>query len=66
MALSKVIEENKTLRWLWLHRDDSLGEGVDSLLASLQNNTTLQSLALPRQYQCPADPRVDWVKVGAM
>ena len=30
-ALSKVIEENKTLL---LHRDDSLGEGVDTLLAN--------------------------------
>ena len=59
-ALSKVIEENKTLRKLWLHRDDSLGEGVDSLLASLQNNTTLHELHLPWQYQCPADPRVEW------
>ena len=49
-ALSKVIEENKTLRELRLYGDHSLGEGADSLLASLQNNTTLQRLVLPLQY----------------
>ena len=59
-ALSKVIEENKTLRRLWLYCDDSLGEGVDSLLASLQNNITLQGLVLPQQYKRPADSRVVW------
>ena len=61
-ALTKVIEANKTLRSLWLlHRDESLGEGaVDSLLASLQNNTTLQWLCLPQQNMRPADPRVTW------
>ena len=57
-ALSKVIEENKTLRKLYLWYDDSLGEGVDSLLASLQNNTTLQELSLPQPYQRPADSRM--------
>ena len=59
-ALSKVIEKNKTLRWLSLWDDDSLGEGVDSLLGSVLNNTTLQELYLPKQYQHPADPRVHW------
>ena len=60
-ALSKAIEENKTLRWLRLDDDDSLGEGVDSLLASLPNNTTLQCFSLPQPYKRPADPRVVWI-----
>ena len=60
-ALSKVIEENKTLRWLRLWGDDSLGEGVDLLLASLQKNSTLQWLYLPKQNERPADPRVVWL-----
>ena len=60
-ALSKAIEENKTLSWLRLDDDDSLGEGVDSLLATLSNNTTLQRFYLPQPYQRPADPRVVWI-----
>jgi Ran GTPase-activating protein (RanGAP) involved in mRNA processing and transport len=59
-ALSVMIAVNKTLRELYLNDDPSLGEGVDSLLASVQNSTTLQKLTLSEQYQRPADPRVLW------
>ena len=60
MAISNMLEENKTLQELDLHNDDSLEEGVAMIMAGLQQNTTLSELWLPKQYQCPADPRVDW------
>ena len=59
-AISNMLEENKTLRELWLDDDDSLEEGVAVIMAGLQHNTTLSELRLPKQYQCPADPRVKW------
>jgi hypothetical protein len=60
-ALGVMIAVNKTLRELDLNGDPSLGEGVDSLLASVQNSTTLQELTLSGLYQRPADPRVEWL-----
>ena len=42
-ALSKVIEENKTLRQLYLWADDSLGEGLDPLLAIVCSKILLYS-----------------------
>ena len=59
-AISNMLEENKTLQRLDLYRDDSLEEGVSVIMAGLQHNTTLSELRLPKQYQCPADPRVEW------
>ena len=59
-AISIMLEENKTLQVLWLYNDDSLEEGVAVIMAGLQQNTTLSRLILPKQYQCPADPRVKW------
>ena len=60
-AISNMLEENKTLQELDLDRDDSLEEGVAVIMAGLQQNTTLSKLWLPKQYQCPADPRVVWI-----
>ena len=48
-AISEVIEKNKTLRGLWL-TDKSLEEGVDSIIHSLQKNTTLTCVALSSKY----------------
>ena len=59
-AIGNMLEENKTLQRLDLDRDDSLEEGVAMIMAGLQQNTTLSVLRLPKQYQCPADPRVKW------
>ena len=59
-AIGNMLEENKTLQVLDLDRDDSLEEGVAMIMAGLQQNTTLSVLRLPKQYQCPADPRVKW------
>ena len=60
-AISNMLEENKTLQVLWLFGEDSLEEGVAVIMAGLQHNTTLSQLKLPKQYQCPADPRVEWL-----
>ena len=60
MAISNMLEENKTLQELRLDDDDSLEEGVAVIMAGLQHNTTLSEIILPKQYQCPADPRVKW------
>ena len=59
-AIGNMLEENKTLQELRLYGDDSLEEGVAVIMAGLQHNTTLSDLMLPKQYQCPADPRVRW------
>ena len=59
-AIGNMLEENKTLQRLDLYDDDSLGEGVPVIMDSLQRNTTLSELCLPKQYQCPTDPRVVW------
>ena len=59
-AIGNMLEENKRLQFLSLDRDDSLEEGVSVIMAGLQQNTTLSKLWLPKQYQCPADPRVVW------
>ena len=59
-AIGNMLEENKTLQKLWLCDDDSLEEGVAVIMAGLQHNTTLSELRLPKQYRCPADPRVVW------
>ena len=59
-AICNMLEENKTLQRLDLDGDDSLEEGVTVIMAGLQHNTTLSQLMLPKQYQCPADPRVKW------
>ena len=59
-AIGNMLEENKTLQRLYLNIDDSLEEGVAVIMAGLQHNTTLSQLVLPRQYQCPAYPRVEW------
>ena len=59
-AIGNMLEENKTLQVLYLNRDDSLEEGVAVIMAGLQHNITLSELVLPEQYQCPADPRVEW------
>ena len=59
-AIGNMLQENKTLQELWLDDDDSLEEGVAVIMAGLQHNTTLSILVLPKQYQCPADPRVKW------
>ena len=59
-AIGNMLEENKTLQRLELDDDDLLEEGVDVIMAGLQHNTTLSELWLPRKYQCPADPRVEW------
>ena len=59
-AIGNMLEENKTLQELWLYDDESLDEGIAVIMAGLQHNTTLSELRLPRQYQCPADPRVVW------
>ena len=53
-AISKVIEKNKTLQWLLLHGDESLEEGVDSIIHSLKN-TTLQRVYLSSKYKCHTD-----------
>ena len=60
-AISNMLEENKTLQRLDLDVDDSLEEGVAVIMAGLQHNTTLSVLRLPKQYRCPADPRVKWI-----
>ena len=60
-GISNMLEENKTLHELELFGDDSLEEGVAVIMTGLQQNTTLSQLRLPRQYQCPADPRVEWL-----
>ena len=59
-AISNMLKENKTLQRLDLDRDDSLKEGVSVIMVGLQHSTTLIVLRLPKQYQCPADPRVVW------
>jgi Ran GTPase-activating protein (RanGAP) involved in mRNA processing and transport len=61
-ALGQTISKNKSLKKIWLSddTDNSLGEGVDSLLAGLQSNTTLENLYLPKQYERSADSRVIW------
>ena len=59
-ALANMLKENRTLKKLNLRGDKTLGEGVDVLISSLQENKTLQRLVLPRQYQRPSDPRVEW------
>ena len=59
-AIGNMLEENKTLQELGLYDDDSLEEGVAVIMAGLQHNTTLSELWLPKQYQCPADHRVEW------
>ena len=59
-ALANMLKENRTLKKLNLRGDETLGEGVDLLISSLQENKTLQRLWLPRQYQRPSDPRVEW------
>ena len=57
-AISNMLEENKTLLWLDLYDNDSLEGGVAVIMDGLQHNTTLSVLCLPKQYQCPADPKV--------
>ena len=59
-AIGNMLQENKTLQELCLNDDDSLEEGVAVIMAGLQHNKTLSELVLPEQYQCPADPRVEW------
>ena len=59
-ALANMLKENRTLKKLDLRGDKTLGEGVDVLISSLQESKTLQRLWLPRQYQRPSDPRVEW------
>ena len=59
-ATAKMLQLNKTLKRLDLDGDESLEEeGVEVLITSLQENTTLNSY-LPRKYQRPSDPRVKW------
>ena len=59
-AVANMLKENRTLKELDLSGDKTLGEGVDVLISSLQESKTLQRLWLPRQYQRPSDPRVEW------
>ena len=60
-AISNMLGKNKKLQELDLHGNDSLEEGVSVIMAVLQHNTTLSNLWLPKQYKCPADPRVVWL-----
>ena len=60
MAVANMLKENRTLKKLDLRGDQTLGEGVDVLISSLQENKTLQRLRLSCRYQRPSDPRVEW------
>ena len=59
-AVSKMITDNNTLKLLDLSVDDSLEEGVDIIISSLQSNNSLERLFLPSKFKRPADPRVEW------
>ena len=61
-AISDMLKKNKTLQELYLNDDYLVDEGVTVIIAGLQQNTTLSQLLLPKQYQCPADTRVEWIK----
>ena len=60
-AVSKMITDNNTLKFLDLRDDDSLEEGVDIIISSLQSNNSLEDLLLPSKFERPADPRVGWL-----
>lgn len=61
-ALGEMIAVNNKVENLNLANDDSLGEGVESLLASLGSNITLVKLFLSEMYHKQADSRVLWKK----
>ena len=61
-AVSKMIIKCKILREVDLNFDDSLEDGVDTIISSLQSNTSLEKLNLPSKFARPAaDPRVQWL-----
>lgn len=59
-AMSTMIENNTSLQELHLDGDDSLEEGIDVILLSLERNRSLKLLILPSIYERSADPRVKW------
>ena len=59
-AVSKMITDNNMLKWLHLSDSDSLEEGVDIIISSLQSNNSLEGLFLPIKFKRSSDPRVEW------
>ena len=60
-AVGKMITDNKTLEELSIGSDDSLEKGVDIMISSLQSNTCLKQLCLPKKFKRPTLPRVRWL-----
>ena len=52
ISVAEMLERNKTLEQLWLYGCTLLGvSGVTRLIESLQHNTKLRELYLPRKYE---------------
>ena len=60
-SIAQALEDNKTLKRLYMNYDDSLSQSnVENLINSLTNNTTLEELALPKKFRVDSDKRVKW------
>ena len=59
-AVSKMIAHNKTLKELSICSDDSQEREIDIIVSSLQNNTSLKQLCLPKIFKRPEVPIVRW------
>ena len=60
-AVSKMIAHNKTLKELSICSDDSLEKEIDIIVSSLQSNTSLKQLCLPKKFKRPEVPIVRWL-----
>ena len=61
-SIANALEDNKTLKRLYMLNDDSLSQSnVENLMNSLTNNTTLEELWLLKKFRVDTDKRVKWL-----
>ena len=60
-TFAKVLQQNKTLKRLYINGDNTLSQSdVSTLVSALRHNQTLKRLCLPRKFKLETDKRVWW------
>ena len=60
-TFAKVLQQNKTLKRLYIYGDDTLSQSdVSTLVSAIRHNRTLEELWLPNKFKVDTDKRVGW------
>ena len=61
-TFAKVLQQNKTLKRLYINCDNTLSQSdVSTLVSALRHNQTLERLGLPEEFKVETDKRMTWL-----